>query len=404
MIQDIRDRVPVNVLSNNAIRYGVYDEQGKFLRYEYIKREDEAVEEGTPINRALLSNIQGDLYAADRYNIPTVVKGQVSSDGVKIVGNAFPNTWTRVSATEYTAENGDILTASSSVESTSNYRLNYVIDGGFSGSWQSEVVSTVGENEQWIKIKLKKPLKIKKMATYVSKASNYFTFTSAIIQGSNDNEIWDDLYTILNVQTELKEVTLENDNYYEYYRIYLTGTTTSANNGSFMVYEWQTVEYMTKEDQIIYNINLPLTSYEVGKIVNIEGVNYEDITSFENTYLNINNLGAKLINGTINAGEKYNLIYNGESWDIIQATNVISGIYSGTGDSVTIDVGFKPRAVFVYPACTVNTAYTYQYQGVASEKGNSPNIEITNTGFIAKNTREWSIATKTYTYQYVAFK
>lgn len=68
MIQDIKDRVPVNVLSNNAIRYGIYDENGALLRYEYIKREDEPIEEGTPVNKALLGNLQGDLYTQDRYN------------------------------------------------------------------------------------------------------------------------------------------------------------------------------------------------------------------------------------------------------------------------------------------------------------------------------------------------
>ena len=72
MIQEIKDRVPVNVLSNDAIRYGIYDENSKLLRYEYIKREDEPKEEGTPINKVLFNNLQGDLYTQDRYNVPVV--------------------------------------------------------------------------------------------------------------------------------------------------------------------------------------------------------------------------------------------------------------------------------------------------------------------------------------------
>lgn len=67
-LQDIKDRIPTNVLSNGAIRYGVYDEAGGLLRYEYMKREDEPTEEGTNINRALLRNLQGDLYTQDRYS------------------------------------------------------------------------------------------------------------------------------------------------------------------------------------------------------------------------------------------------------------------------------------------------------------------------------------------------
>ena len=56
-ILDVKDRLPTNVLSNKAVRYGVYDEEGKLLRYEYIKREDEPTEEGSPINKKLFDII-----------------------------------------------------------------------------------------------------------------------------------------------------------------------------------------------------------------------------------------------------------------------------------------------------------------------------------------------------------
>lgn len=592
MIQDIKDRVPVNVLSNNAIRYGIYDEQGNLLRYEYIKREDEPIETGTPINRALFSNIQGDLYTQDRYNKPTVAKGQVSPDGAKVIGNAFPNDWARVSAVEYTAPNGDILTASGSVESTASYRLYYAVDGSVAGYvWQSTASSTVGENKQWIKIKLNNPLNIKKMATYISATTSYFAFTSAIIQGSNDDEKWDDLHTISSKQTSLTEITLDNNNYYQYYRIYLTGTTTSANNGTFLVYEWQTVEYMTKEDQVIHNINLPLTSYEVGKIVNIEGSKYflaepdyveeeftsniipvftsddnitnkygtwkigtnysggeaayklfddssstywyaykngtdysahiesvvdennksfaikpmeitidanyhkaitvkgvtpegitevigttsanttttreiqtlsispnnyytkiifvvasygtaghsyvhdikitkgfirygvireEALTSFENPYLNINNLGAKQINGTIVAGGKYSLVYNGESWDILPK-DYVTGNYTGTTEikssgTQKITLGFRPKVVIVYCAeyGFVDLGADEWYGAIALDgypaldggvSGHPAYLTITETGFEAKSTSyNARLNFKDFNYRYIAFK
>jgi hypothetical protein len=84
------------------------------------------------------------------------------------------------------------------------------------------------------------------------------------------------------------------------------------------------------------NLSLPLTSYEVGKIVNIEGSSYEGITTFENPYLNINNLGAKQINGTIVAGEKYNLIYNGENFDISKPNKQKIVDYTFTEDTEQI--------------------------------------------------------------------
>ena len=48
----MRDRVSTKILNNGATRYGVYDETGKLLRYEYIKLEDEPSTEGDFFNKA----------------------------------------------------------------------------------------------------------------------------------------------------------------------------------------------------------------------------------------------------------------------------------------------------------------------------------------------------------------
>lgn len=48
----MRDRVSTKILDNGATRYGVYDEDGKLLRYEYIKLEDEPSTEGDFFNKA----------------------------------------------------------------------------------------------------------------------------------------------------------------------------------------------------------------------------------------------------------------------------------------------------------------------------------------------------------------
>ena len=48
----MKDRVSTKILNNGATRYGVYDETGKLLRYEYIKLEDEPSTEGDFFNKA----------------------------------------------------------------------------------------------------------------------------------------------------------------------------------------------------------------------------------------------------------------------------------------------------------------------------------------------------------------
>ena len=50
----MRDRTPTKVLENGALRYGVYDADGTFLRYEYLVLDDQPTQEGTPLNKASL--------------------------------------------------------------------------------------------------------------------------------------------------------------------------------------------------------------------------------------------------------------------------------------------------------------------------------------------------------------
>lgn len=48
----MKDRVSTKILDNGATRYGVYDETGRLLRYEYIKLEDEPTVEGDLFSKA----------------------------------------------------------------------------------------------------------------------------------------------------------------------------------------------------------------------------------------------------------------------------------------------------------------------------------------------------------------
>ena len=50
----MKDRRPTMVLENGAIRYGIYDELGALLRYEYIRPEDAPTQIGTPLTKMTL--------------------------------------------------------------------------------------------------------------------------------------------------------------------------------------------------------------------------------------------------------------------------------------------------------------------------------------------------------------
>lgn len=272
MIQNIKDRVPVNVLSNDAIRYGIYDEQGNLVRYEYIKREDEPTEEGTPINKALFNNFQGDLYTQDRYNQPQVTYeptryGLVQKD-------IIPKIWSRKTDTEYIANDGTILT--SSTPRTAERAVINACDGNTSSAF---VVNT---KTAWLKIKFNNAVKATKMKTFICDDSGNASYlSSVIIQGSNDDTTWDNLYTITSEQKSLIESVLNNPKEYIYYRLNITSTV--PTNWNIQVIEWQISEYEGYDYSYVNNLSLPLTSYEVGKIVNIEGSSYIGTQEFTKT-------------------------------------------------------------------------------------------------------------------------
>lgn len=50
----MRDRTPTLALENGALRYGVYDEAGNLLRYEYLALEDDPTDPGTDLSKATL--------------------------------------------------------------------------------------------------------------------------------------------------------------------------------------------------------------------------------------------------------------------------------------------------------------------------------------------------------------
>lgn len=76
----MRDRTPTKVLPNGAIRYGVYDENGALIRYEYIKPEDEPTQEGTPYNKeSVLKDATAALYGKGSDAVPDDIFAEIKS-------------------------------------------------------------------------------------------------------------------------------------------------------------------------------------------------------------------------------------------------------------------------------------------------------------------------------------
>lgn len=172
----------------------------------------------------------------------TYVEGATGEEiEVAKAGNVFPSNsdeWNERTAgtTRTTSTTGYILESSSTDSSSYLFRI---CNSQPSNPWDSDT----GSLSQWVILTCPKPEKITKMKIYVTAYSNESRFGSAIIQGSKDGNTWVDLHTISSYQTELTEITLENVDYYKYYKVSGTLNNTSAR---LRIYQWQTSEYIDK--------------------------------------------------------------------------------------------------------------------------------------------------------------
>lgn len=331
-IQNIKDRIPNKVLANGAIRYGVYDENDNLVRYEYIKREDEPIEEGTPVNKILIDNIQGDLYTQDRYNIPEISYG-TRVENQTVSGNIFSKTWTEVTeGEEYTADDGSVLTLSGSY-SPEDYIPYSPLTGG---TWHSRPGTS-----SWYKIMLPKAEQIETMAIqFRTSDDDNGTFNVAYIEGSNDDSTWTTLYTFTGVQSSAKTVTLNNKGYYKYYRFRCS----LDSNYRTQLYKFYPETY--KADVTLtttfFEIDVPLTSYEKGKKVSLKPPNLRAVIGANES---VSGVSAVSLNDIIYGNGKYVAVgtstifvsEDGETWELALTANVaLWGVTYGDGKYVAV--------------------------------------------------------------------
>ena len=306
MIQDIKDRLPTKPNTWEVTH------SDSTVEEVTVARADEPTEAGTPINRALFRNLQGDLYTIDRSVTPTatVDNGTVklsvdvpltSYETGKLIRLRMPSvngTW----AGDYIPyERLGLEEITTNTESATNNRWN-AIDGNTSTYW------TKGDTQEqyaWLQLKFTSAIKIKKMKVRATFSGNT---PYGEIQGSNDGTTWSSLYEFTSSITPLAEITLNNNNSYLYYRIIMRIGSGLTRN----VYELQVTEY---EGNVFWAYN---------------------------PQINVNSLGWKTVNGKLNTGEDYLLRYNGTQWEI--CNKYVTGTFTiqGTTQS-TINLGFKPQ-------------------------------------------------------------
>lgn len=128
------------------------------------------------------------------------------------------------------------------------------------------------------------------------------------IYGSNDNSTWTLLATKTTNQTT---ASFSSSVCYQYYRVQVVDSTArTAWYNKFKLNSASLIGY-----RINYNIPI-VTNYIAGLTIKVQVSSIGPLNRYYQPLLQINNLGGKTVNGTLNANSVYTLVYNGTSFDI----------------------------------------------------------------------------------------
>ena len=271
MFQDIKDEV----LSGEP-RYTIKNSSGNVLNDNVdISLKTSITQEGTPVNRALFRNLQGDLYTQDRYNKLNMISEIVEVDyptGLKLSEtlkdeDCIPKSWIAEGDSNYifypSEENTLVDKIKTAIPTTNANPTITIGSNAVDGNDNTylETYSTACIVDLWFK----KPIKITQMQI---KALSSHSGKWVYIYASNDNNTWISLYSGKIGNQTIQSITIDGS-YYKYYRI----ESLCAGSSYARIYEIKVDQYYEAtfgENIFKSSINIPLTSYENGKIVNIE--------------------------------------------------------------------------------------------------------------------------------------
>lgn len=263
--------------------------EGAENTYDMV-RADEPRVPGTPINKATLesiihSRLTGRYYAATNEQIATT-----TLTGVKV--NPLPTaSWVVTNSTEIRSGNYTIR-ASSPAENT----LINVFDGNTATFWGSS-------NNPFVSIELPTETIVKKIKMRVVSSSPSNDIPTTEIQGSNNGTSWTTLHTVTGAQTTPTEFTLDNPGAYRYYRFSFRLTYYAR------VYEISFSEYDLYEYQNTFTLSGVPAGWTKGQRLMIETPSLSTFAVKKNTLNGVN------INTILQPNKRYELVYNGSSFD-----------------------------------------------------------------------------------------
>ena len=258
-------------------------------------RADDPITEGTPLNKAAFDSI-----------IHSRLTGRYYTTGVtKAIKTKQTFTTNPVPASGWVLDTSQLKGTSGAytVETNSVYG-SYTPDKALDGDMETEYRSN-GESVVTLKLTFPAAIKITKFKIAL-RADNYTRNITTEFQGSNNGTNWNSLFSTSEKPETLTEYTLTSTGEYTQYRLQFTSNETGVNVYSFEVSGYEVATY---QNEYTIQSGVPVT-WDVGQIILIETPTTADAFSVTENTLN----GIR-INTILQGGKRYELRYNGVSFD-----------------------------------------------------------------------------------------
>ena len=281
--KEILDRVPLypGRITLNPV-------EGAENTYDMVRADSPRVE-GTPINKATLDSITQSRLTG-RYYAPNVTVRAVGTSGVISV-NPIPTSWQSLTSVISTSGSWTI-TASSNVD----YAPHAAVDGNTNSYW----VSNRGF-QHTLTIDTGRTLNVSKMKLSSKVVGS--GIASVVVGGSNNGINFDTLATYYEIPLDISL----NSGEYRYYRLVFNMI---EDSGQAYCYDWKFSEYTTPQYRADFLEEEMPGVWDVNqRVMIVTPSNYSTNGVISNT------LNGKTVNTILQSNKRYELVYNGSSFD-----------------------------------------------------------------------------------------
>jgi hypothetical protein len=290
---DFKDRVPTH-----AGRVKLIPVEGQPNIFD-TERADEPTEPGTPLDKATFESIVKSRLTG-RFYEPTATRETVAGKSGLTVSPIPTSGWVYDADNRLIARSGNFVVKADSDQNTSANRVDDVFD---SDGWQN-----VGGTEAWIEVYHMQAFKVRSIRFAIE-----LQYTSRLIQleiqGSTNGTTWQALGTYssgeLTFNTNMS-YSLVNIGDYNYYRLVFTSdgsNRVTVKNLQYQLYDISSYKnnYILDKMPVVWDIGQRLTIYTPSNV---------------NTYaVAENTLNGVKVNTVLQSGRRYELRYNGSTFD-----------------------------------------------------------------------------------------